>query len=449
MQDSRITVIIPVYKNKVHLAACVNSVLAADCASLERIILINDGSPEADVARYCRGLSTTPKMQLIENAENQGFVHAVNQGMAASDNDVVLLNSDTVVPEGWLDKIVAAAAQHPDAASITPFTNNGTICSYPNFCENNPLPEGLCLRQLNALCSEVNDGAVCDLPTAVGFCMYIRRKAIEEVGYFDEAGFGRGYGEENDFCMRATAQGWRHLLLGSVFVFHEGGVSFGDDANELQNHAMQVLEQRYPEYRKIISEHVSLDPARKLRENIDEARLSVDGQARLVLMESRARFNKLSTELKINAEAQEKTEHLLNHELQIARDFGKDKSLQLRALEKEMGSLETYAENRAAEATEYAGRIRQLEATATQLGENLRSMSERIGQYDLRVEQYDALLEEARGAYRESEAARRDLISINSALTQEKAALQQDNDELRSFLTVRIQLKLLQLMGKR
>jgi hypothetical protein len=67
----------------------------------------------------------------------------------------------------------------------------------------------------------------------------------------------------------------------------------------------------------------------------------------------------------------------------------------------------------------------------------------------LRVEQYDALLEEARGAYRESEAARRDLISINSALTQEKAALQQDNDELRSFLTVRIQLKLLQLMGKR
>ena len=240
---------------------------------------------------------------------------------------------------------------------------------------------------------------------------------------------------------------------------------------------MQVLEQRYPEYRKIISEHVSLDPARKLRENIDEARLSVDGQARLVLMESRARFNKLSTELKINAEAQEKTEHLLSHELQIARDFGKDQSLQLRALEKEMGSLETYAENRAAEATEYAerikalekemgsletyaenraaeateyaGRIRQLEATATQLGENLRSMSERIGQYDLRVEQYDALLEEARGAYRESEAARRDLISINSALTQEKAALQQDNDELRSFLTVRIQLKLLQLMGKR
>jgi prefoldin subunit 5 len=238
-------------------------------------------------------------------------------------------------------------------------------------------------------------------------------------------------------------------LLGSVFVFHEGGVSFGDDANELQNHAMQVLEQRYPAYRKIISEHVSLDPARKLRENIDEARLSVDGQARLVLMESRARFNKLSTELKINAEAQEKTEHLLNHELQIARDFGKDQSLQLRALEKEMGSLETYAENRAAEATEYAGRIRQLEATATQLGENLRSMSERIGQYDLRVEQYDALLEEARGAYRESEAARRDLISINSALTQEKAALQQDNDELRSFLTVRIQIKLLQLMGKR
>ena len=455
MQHNPVTVVIPAYKNRVLLEACVNSVLAADSDCLESIVLINDCSPEPDVTAYCRTLAREQKIQLLENTENGGFVQAVNQGMAASSNDIVLLNSDTLVSEGWLEKIIKTAAKHPDAATITPFTNNGTICSYPNFCENNALPHGLSLRDLSTLFSEINEGAVCDLPTAVGFCMYIRRTTIDELGSFDAEAFGRGYGEENDFCMRATAAGWRHLLAADVFVFHEGGVSFGDEAKSLQGRAMETLEQRYPEYRAIISEFIASDPVRPLRDRIDDARLSVEGQAPVVLEEARVRLNKLSTELDLKVEAQNKTERLLADQLQTARDFGAEQSAQLQALEKEMGSLKAYAESRASEAGEYAARIQQHEATLQQLGESVRFMTERIKQYDFRVEQYEALLAEARKAYQESEESKRELISHISSLSkdkeqllQEKEQLLQDNQNMRSMLTVRLQLKLLKLIGK-
>lgn len=435
MQHSPVTVVIPAYKNRVLLEACVNSVLSADSECLESIVLINDCSPEPDVTEYCRTLAREQKIQLLENTENGGFVQAVNQGMAASSNDIVLLNSDTLVSEGWLEKINKTAAKHPDAATITPFTNNGTICSYPNFCENNALPDGLSLRDLSALVSKINEGAVCELPTAVGFCMYIRRRTIDELGGFDAKAYGRGYGEENDFCMRATAAGWRHLLAADVFVFHEGGVSFGNEATALQRQAMEVLEQRYPDYRTVIAEFIALDPVRPFRDRIDDARLSVEGQASVLLEEARNRLN-------AKVEAQNKTEVLLTHQLQTARDYGAEQSAQLQALEKEMESLKAYAESRASEAGEYATRIQQHEATLQQLGESVRSMTERIQQYDLRVEQYEALLADARKAYQESEDSKLELITSNSVLSSE-------NRTLRSMLSVRIQHKLMKLMGKR
>ena len=61
--------------------------------------------------------------------------------------------------------------------------------------------------------------------------MYIRRAALADIGLFDAEAFGRGYGEENDFCLRASARGWRHLLACDTFVYHEGAVSFGAGAS--------------------------------------------------------------------------------------------------------------------------------------------------------------------------------------------------------------------------
>lgn len=118
--------------------------------------------------------------------------------------------------------------------------------------------------------------------------MYLRRAALDEIGDFDEAAFGRGYGEENDWCMRASAAGWRHLLCGDLFVFHAGGASFGQDAKDLQASAMAVLESRYPDYNREVAEFVERDPIEPLRFAIDQARTSA-GEGEAVLTESRSR----------------------------------------------------------------------------------------------------------------------------------------------------------------
>ena len=87
------------------------------------------------------------------------------------------------------------------------------------------------MAELDAACRAANAGRSVELPTTVGFCMYIRRAALADVGLFDAETFGRGYGEENDFCLRASARGWRHLLACDTFVYHEGAVSFGAGAS--------------------------------------------------------------------------------------------------------------------------------------------------------------------------------------------------------------------------
>ena len=150
-------------------------------------------------------------------------------------HDVVLLNSDTEVPPGWLTRLAGHAYATPRVASVSPFSNNATICGYPRI-EAGPPAFGLGVTELDAACRAANGGRSVELPTTVGFCMYIRRAALADVGLFDADAFGRGYGEENDFCLRASARGWRHLLACDTFVYHEGSVSFGAGASAAAEH---------------------------------------------------------------------------------------------------------------------------------------------------------------------------------------------------------------------
>jgi len=286
---SNIAVIIPVYLDLSASMRCLQSVSRTIDASDIDVVLVNDASPEPELAEYCREISADCGFHLIEHDTNLGFVKSVNEGMReAGRADVVILNSDTEVPAGWLDRISAIADAHPKAASITPFSNNATICSYPLFCADNPIASGHDVNSLDKLFSSANAGEVVELPTGVGFCMYLRRAALDEIGDFDEAAFGRGYGEENDWCLRASAAGWRHLLCGDLFVFHAGGASFGQDAQALQASAMAVLESRYPDYNKQVAEFIERDPIEPLRFAIDQARTAA-GEGEAVLAESRSR----------------------------------------------------------------------------------------------------------------------------------------------------------------
>lgn len=270
-----VDVIVPVYRGLADTRLCVESVLAAPVQVPYRLIVINDCSPEPEVTQWLRERAAgEPRIMLLENEENLGFVGTVNRGMALSqDNDVLLLNSDTEVANDWLDRIRNAAYGDRKIASVTPFSTNATICSYPRFCEDNPLPPGYDTARMDALCAATNPGAVVDVPTGVGFCMYIRRDSLKEVGLFDTKNFGKGYGEENDFCQRAIRSGWRNVHLLDTFVLHTGGVSFGDSKSPRERAAMDKLARLHPHYASDVHKFVQADPARPYRLALDVARI--------------------------------------------------------------------------------------------------------------------------------------------------------------------------------
>ena len=258
-----VDVIIPVYGGREALQRCLAAVLRYPQQTSWRLIIINDASPDPAVQQDLERIAAEhERVLLLENPRNLGFVGTVNRGMGLSrDNDVVLLNSDTEVANDWLDRLVAAAYADERIGTVTPFSNNATICSFPRFCQSSDLPRHWRLAELDELFARANRGKLVDIPTGVGFCQYIRRDCLEQTGLFDEERFGRGYGEENDFCRRAAALGWRNVLCCDTFVFHEGGVSFSHEQEERIARAQEILKELHPDYQMLVERHIHEDPA--------------------------------------------------------------------------------------------------------------------------------------------------------------------------------------------
>ncbi|MFP5259930.1 MAG: glycosyltransferase, partial [Acidobacteriota bacterium] len=147
-------------------------------------------------------------------------------------------------------------------------------CSYPAFTADNPLPGDIGPAELDRLFARVNAGRVVDLPTGVGFCLYIRRDCLDVAGAFDADAFGRGYGEENDFCCRSACLGWRHVLAADVFAVHAGGVSFGAAKEAALACNLAVLAERHPDYLPLVRDFIRRDPVLPLRRAVDLARLA-------------------------------------------------------------------------------------------------------------------------------------------------------------------------------
>ena len=271
-----IDVIIPVYKGLLQTRRCIDSVLRSAQATPFEVVAVDDASPDPEISRHLREMAEQGRITLLRNESNLGFVHSVNRGMALHpERDVVLLNSDTEVTNDWLDRLRRCACGQPDVGTVTPFSNNATICSYPFEGWTGGVPGTLGLAALDHLFATTNAGRAVDLPTAVGFCMYIRRACLDRVGLFDASRFGRGYGEENDFCMRAAGAGWRNVLAGDVFVFHEGAVSFSGERSALTENAGKALTDLHPDYVRKVREFVMRDPASTLRAAVDGARIAL------------------------------------------------------------------------------------------------------------------------------------------------------------------------------
>lgn len=299
-----VDILIPVYRGLSTTRRCIESVLATTPPEDARVIVIDDASPEIELSRWLDEQSAAGRFVLLRNTGNLGFAGAVNRGLQEhSTADVVLLNSDTEVPANWLQRLLGCAAtatatktetKTPNkVATVTPFSNNATICSYPFFCEPAELPSGLDLATLDSLFAEVNAGQSHPLPTGVGFCMWVSRKALQQLGGLDESAYQRGYGEENDFCRRAEAAGWSNLLCADLFVYHAGAASFGEERHELMQAGNARLVERFPDYPEVVARFIAEDPLRALRDGVDAARLTLPGQAAVVLQERRQARDRL------------------------------------------------------------------------------------------------------------------------------------------------------------
>lgn len=263
-------VIIPVHNAPGELDCCLASVYATVPAGTE-VIVIDDASTDAQVTIVLQRWQqrTGPSWQFNFQQQNLGYVGTVNRGMKMTRRDVVLLNSDTETTAGWLQGLQRCLASDPSIATATPWTNNGEIASIPHFCAANPKPENP--TAVARVIASTGTAIYPELPTAVGFCMAVARHALDTLGFFDAETFGRGYGEENDFSMRAQQAGLRNVLCDDVYVAHLGSRSFEPLGLKPDESSMRRLLSRHPGYLAMVEEFISCDPLAQRREELIQA----------------------------------------------------------------------------------------------------------------------------------------------------------------------------------
>lgn len=270
--SQKVSIVIPIFNAYDEVKECIESVLRHTHSSYACIHLINDGSSDPRIKQLLFKYVGIENVKITHNAQNIGYTKTINIAIKENKcNDIVLLNSDTIVTRGWLFGLRASAYSSTKIATVTAMSDNAGAFSFPKQGIANPKPENVsyddyatAIIQSSASCSIV------DTPTGSGFCMYIRKQVLDEIGIFDEVAFPRGYGEENDFCMRATRAGWRNVITPWAFVFHKRNASFKSEKDSLIQPGINVVTQRYPDYAQRVKDAFSSPAMLDLRTKIEK-----------------------------------------------------------------------------------------------------------------------------------------------------------------------------------
>ncbi|WP_434698585.1 methyltransferase [Pseudomonas sp. D1-1] len=262
-----ISVILPIYRDVEMTRRCILAAMPGIIACESKLIALNDYSPDAGMQDMLLELQKQwpDVLMVLENQQNLGFVKTVNRGMRhRPEDDIVFLNSDVIVPVDWLERLASEAYIAPNIGTVTPFSNNATICSFPAFLLENEAAFGLSVDEIDSVFSNPRL-PVAQVPTGVGFCMYVRRDCLELIGLLNEEKFGRGYGEENDLCQRGLKAGWLNIVTPNLYAFHEGGVSFSSSKQALTDHASKMIAELHPDYHLDIQRFIVADPLKSVR----------------------------------------------------------------------------------------------------------------------------------------------------------------------------------------
>ena len=259
-----VQILLPVFNATDALAVCLASVLQHTPADIP-IVLLDDASDDATTMSLLQqAVDQHPhRCQLHRRAHNLGFVGNVNAALKECAGDVVVLNSDTVVHARWLQHLQQAAAAEDNIGVVCPVSDNATLLTVAD----SPLLADCSSAQIAGFCEQCAGDEVIELPTAVGFCMYLRQHTVRRIGLLDTA-FAPGYGEEVDYSLRARSEGLRIVVAPRCFVSHQGAASFGDDDEiRARRHLHeQMVHQRWPEYVQEVRNWWRDNPLLELRE---------------------------------------------------------------------------------------------------------------------------------------------------------------------------------------
>lgn len=246
---AKISVIVCVHNALADVQRCLHSLVqhSPDVA----LILVDDGS-DAATQQFLLAHAQQHHCVYLRNEQAQGYTCAANQGLKASTADyVLLLNSDTVVSAHGLQGLLACAQSDETIGMVGPLSNTASWQSIPEFEQNgdwaaNRLPLDMDIDQM---AQRVRATASCiypRLPFLNGFCLLIKRKLINDIGYFDAENFAQGYGEENDYCLRASKAGWALVVADDVYVYHAQSKSYSTERRlQLAGRAHQILVEKH------------------------------------------------------------------------------------------------------------------------------------------------------------------------------------------------------------
>lgn len=237
-----VTVVIPVYNAFASVYRLLNAI--TNVHSIDSIILVDDHSFDPEVSELCSKWAQKELNRMyIRNSCNLGFVKSVNIGIktAPKENDIILLNSDTIPSSQSIQRLKNAACSWSNIATVTPLSNAAGIFSIPNPKEYNNLPADWQVDQFADLLKLVCGAPYEIIPSGSGFCLYINRKALEKLGLLDELLFERGYAEDTDFCRRAANHGFLNIVDMSTFVYHEREGSFRSEKFKLKERNSKIL----------------------------------------------------------------------------------------------------------------------------------------------------------------------------------------------------------------
>jgi len=197
--------------------------LLSDISDNDRIIVVDNNSSDNSI-KLIKKKYPNNKIHFIENKFNRGYSVAANQGIFYQDSEYVLVcNNDIITEKGTLKKLESLFIKFPETAMIS-----GQLVDSKNHMSSTASGAFTFLSNLDGIdkiarikqSKKTQESFVDNLR---GACLAVRRKAIDQVGGYNEKFFF--YFEDTEWCMRLRNKGWKILFSTSIQVFHEGGGS--------------------------------------------------------------------------------------------------------------------------------------------------------------------------------------------------------------------------------